>query len=236
MVSDRHRTESTPARTTGPAARLVEECGGRYSTELGIDLARSNPDEIYKWFLAALLFGARISGTIAARTYREFEQAAILAPQRVLDAGWDRLVEILDRGGYARYDFKTATKLLDVNRALLRQYKGDLNLLHAAAKDGLDLQQRLKNLGKGIGDITVNIFLRELRGVWSKADPPPSERAITAAKELGFVPSDMHDAARMLELLQGAWRAEKMAPEAFADFEAALVRYETRRRKNSVPD
>lgn len=224
-----------PTKITGQAARLVEECGGRYSTELGIDLARRNPDEIYKWFLAALLFGARISGTIAVRTYREFEQAAILSPHRVLDAGWDKLVEILDRGGYARYDFKTATKLLDVNRALLQQYNGDLNLLHAAATDCLDLQQRLKNLGKGIGDITVNIFLRELRGIWSKADPPPSERAITAAKDLGFVPSDMHDAPRILELLQDAWRADRMAPEAFADFEAALVRYRTKRRRNSVP-
>lgn len=228
-----------PTKITGQAARLVEECGGRYSTELGIDLARSNPDEIYKWFLAALLFGTRISGTIAVRTYRQFEQAAILSPHRVLDADWDKLVEILDRGGYARYDFKTATKLLDVNRALLQQYNGDLNLLHAAAKDCFDLQQRLKNLGKGIGDITVNIFLRELRGIWSKAVPLPSERAIAVAKDLGFVPSDMHDAPRMLELLQDAWRTEKMAPEAFADFEAALVRYGTKgtkRHRNSVPD
>lgn len=225
-----------PANMTGQAARLVEEFGGRYSTELGIDLGRSNPDEIYKWFLAALLFGARISATIAARTYREFERAAVISPHRVLDAGWDKLVEILDRGGYARYDFKTATKLLDVSRALLQQYKGDLNLLHADAQDCLDLQQRLKNLGKGIGKVTANIFLRELRGIWSKAVPSPSDRAITAAKDLGFIPLDMHDAARILELLQDAWRAERMAPEAFADFEAALVRYGTKRRKNSVPD
>jgi hypothetical protein len=29
----------------------------------------------------------------------------------------------------------------------------------------------LKALGKGIGDVTANIFLRELRSIWSKAEP-----------------------------------------------------------------
>ena len=31
-----------------------------YSEELGIDLARGNDHEYFQWFLASLLFGARI--------------------------------------------------------------------------------------------------------------------------------------------------------------------------------
>lgn len=36
-----------------------------YSEELGIDLKKNNDDELFKWFLASILFGARISETIA---------------------------------------------------------------------------------------------------------------------------------------------------------------------------
>ena len=210
---------------------LVQKIGGRYSRELGIDLSHGKSHEIYKWFLASLLFGARISETIAEKAYREFERAALLSPQKILDAGWDKLVGVLDRGAYVRYDFKTATKLLDINQSLMQQYKGDLNALHANAGDARDLEQRLKHLGKGIGDITANIFLRELRGIWRKANPALSERAIEAAKALGFVPARMHDPSHILQALEDAWRADRMRARDFSEFEAALVRYDARLRK-----
>lgn len=217
-------------------SKLVEQIGGTYARQLGIDLSGGEPAEIHKWFIAAVLFGARISEGLAAKTYREFERAGMLSPRRILDAGWDKLVAILDRGGYARYDFKTATKLLEVSRTLVGQYQGDLNVLHGCAVDSSDLEQRLKYLGKGIGDITVNIFLRELRGIWPKAEPLPAERVTQTAKALGFVPENMHDPVRILQALKDAWRADGARPEDFAEFEAALVRYEAmlRRKLRSV--
>lgn len=216
-------------------SKLVEQVGGSYARQLGIDLSRGEAAEIHQWFIAAVLSGARISERIAAKTYREFEQAGLLSPHRIMDAGWDKLVAILDRGGYVRYDFKTATKLLEVSHTLMWQYSGDLNVLHGRATDASDLERRLKGLGKGIGDVTVNIFLRELRGIWPKADPLPAERAVTAAKALGFLHADMHDPARILQALKDAWRADGMRPEDFAEFEAALVRYEAMlRRKGKV--
>jgi len=39
---------------------LVEELGETYSKSLGINLLSRRSDEIFKWFLASLLFGARI--------------------------------------------------------------------------------------------------------------------------------------------------------------------------------
>ncbi|MGE5621628.1 MAG: hypothetical protein ACM3WS_00510 [Bacillota bacterium] len=216
------------------ASELVGRVGGRYAGELGIDLTGGAPGEVYKWFLAALLFGARISESIAARTYREFERARLLTPERILAAGWDALVQVLDRGGYVRYDFKTATKLLDINRALMLQYQGDLNRLHDACKDEAELERRLKGLGKGIGDITVNIFLRELRGIWRAAVPLPSERAIRAAKALRFVPNMLQDKARILDALRARWRAERRNAREFPEFEAALVRYGATRRGNGA--
>lgn len=49
------------------------------------------------------------------------------------------VVEILDRGGYVRYGYKTATKLLVISRDLLACHANDLNALHAAARDAREL-------------------------------------------------------------------------------------------------
>ena len=43
-----------------------------YSEELGIALGKGTDTELFKWFLASILFGARISETIAENTYKAF--------------------------------------------------------------------------------------------------------------------------------------------------------------------
>ena len=123
--------------------KLVGKLGGTYAPALGINLASMESDEVFKWFLASVLFGARISEDIAMKTYREFEKAGVLSPEVIFETSWPRLVGILDRGGYVRYDFKTATKLLEVTGALKEKYEGDLNRLHFFAKDERDLEKRL---------------------------------------------------------------------------------------------
>lgn len=155
--------------------RLIDSMGGRFSTELGIDLRAGSSGAVFRWFLASKLMAARIGTKIALATCREFDRRGVTSPELIRQTGWDGLVAILDAGGYARYDFSTATKLLSITDDLLRLYDGDLNILHALSSDPRDLEERLKGLGKGIGDVTVNIFLRELRGVWAKARPALSE-------------------------------------------------------------
>jgi len=211
-------------------ADLVRSRGGRYAAALGIDLAKDG-GERFKWFLAALLYGTRISEQLASRTWREFAAHDVLAPQRIIDTGWDGLVAILDAGGYVRYDFRTATKLLAVCATLLRDYSGDLDALHAAATGPRDLEARLKALGKGIGDTTVAIFLRELRGIWSKAAPPLSPPALTAAQELGYLRHGRVTNETALAKLRQAWTDDGQAAESFADFEAVLVRAGLRLRR-----
>lgn len=154
-----------------------------YSEELGIKLRSRKDAELFKWFLAAILFGARISQTIAAKTYKEFERAKVLTPDAIIKAGWHRLVKILDAGGYVRYDFSTADDLLAVAKFLKEKYHGSLNSLHEAAADSKDLEARLQEF-RGVGPTTTAIFLRELRGVWKRADPPLSPLAARVAREL----------------------------------------------------
>jgi hypothetical protein len=213
---------------------LVHRLGGRFARALGIDLAAPDAGERFKWFLAAMLYGARISESLATRTWREFAARDVLTPGRMIEAGWDGLVGILDAGGYVRYDYKTATKLLDVCTALTRDYAGSLDSLHGAAADARDLEYRLKALGKGIGDTTVSIFLRELRGIWDKADPPLSPLALTAAIESGYQRSGTQDPGRALSILHEVWLADGQPAEEFADFESALVREGLRLRRQAA--
>jgi endonuclease III len=131
-----------------------------YSAELGIDLASHKESERFKWFLACLLFGKPIQQGVARRAYRELTREGLTDPDTVLQAGWDRLVEVLDRGHYARYDFSTATKLLEVCQALKSRY-GTLTNLLAQARTKAEWNRRLQEF-KGIGPTTARIFVRDV--------------------------------------------------------------------------
>ncbi|OPY68576.1 MAG: hypothetical protein A4E57_01685 [Syntrophorhabdaceae bacterium PtaU1.Bin034] len=144
-----------------------------YSEELGIRLKEGSDGELFKWFLASVLFGARISETIAERTYKAFEKYDRLSPQSILQAGWDFLVNpVMREGGYVRYDEKTSREILRNCEMLNSEYEGSLNRLHRESRNPADLEKRLL-MFYGVGPVTVNIFLRELRPYWKKADPEP---------------------------------------------------------------
>ena len=202
---------------------LVESLGQKYSEALGINLLMEKDREVFKWFLASLLFGAPITESSAIKTYKCFEKCDVLTPKKILDRGWDGLVKILDEGSYTRYDFKTADKLLEVMRNLTETYQGSLNLIHVQASDARDLERRLKALGKGIGDVTASIFLRELRGVWQKADPNPTPLAVEAAKRLGIVKKEA-TAEDALGQLKVFWARNELTGKSFVNFETALLR------------
>ncbi len=203
---------------------LVKRLGGSFSRGLGIKLAGGSEPEVFKWFLASFLYGARISTTIATRTYREFQKHNVLTPESIRETGWDSLVQMLDAGGYVRYDFSTATKLLAISTDLIGHYGGELGNVHAAAADPRDLERRLTDIGKGIGPVTANIFLRELRGIWPKAQAALSAPAALAARCLGLLSEKMGSGEQALEALQKQWRTSRARGSTFVDFEAALVR------------
>jgi hypothetical protein len=144
-----------------------------YSEELGIDLAQRTEAVYFHWFLASLLFGARISETTARNTYRAFIGHDLTSPTKILAAGWDFLVyPIMREGGYVRYDGRKSTQVLRDCQALIADYGGSLQRLHDAASNAHDLEQKLLAF-YGVGPVTANIFLRELRPFWANADPDP---------------------------------------------------------------
>jgi len=184
-----------------------------YSEELGIDLARGADPAYFHWFMASLLFGARISETTAKRTFHAFMRHRLTTPKKIVAAGWDFLVyPVMREGGYVRYDGRKSTQILRDCEKLIADYGGSLIRLHEVAHDARDLEQRLLAF-YGIGPVTMNIFLRELRPFWAKADPDP----LPAVKKL----------AKRLSINLSRYERKSLA---FARIEAGLIR---RRREST---
>jgi hypothetical protein len=202
---------------SGTAARMptIEDLllGPLYSEELGIDLSGGD-DQLFRWFLASLLYGGRISETIARNTYRAFERYRLLTPTAILTAGWPFLVDpIMREGGYVRYDGRKSEQILRDCRNLRSDYDGSLSRLHMLAQDSADLERRLEAF-HGVGPVTANIFLRELRPYWIKADPETLPELLGLAAQLGL------DLAHF-----------ERKSMAFARIEAGLIRARRRLRR-----
>ena len=191
--------------------RLLEGHGQLFSEQLGIDLGSLEPAQLFKWFLASLLFGARIRESAAQRTYRAFEAHGLVSPATLAAADFGELVRIMGEGGYTRYDGITSREVKDAARKLLEEYGGDLSRLHAEATGPDDLMQRLMSFW-GVGRVTASIFLRELRGLWPKAAPPIGGLALLAAEHLGITDP------------RAFWRDNAVPGFDFRHFEAALTR------------
>ena len=163
---------------------LVRE-RGRFSRDLGIDVDAGGV-EVDRWLLAATLFGTRISTAVAVRTMRTLDAAGV---RTVADAARRRrstLIRLLDDGGYARYDERTATRLRALANAVRERFPDGVDAWGRSRRTADELVAGLDAL-PGWGPVTVRAFLRELRGVWPAADLPPDERADHAARELGLV-------------------------------------------------
>jgi len=196
------------------AARAVQSLGGRYSIELGIDVDRSE-DEIERWALAATLFGARISAKIAQRTFAVLEQAGV---HSIADAGRqeiERLIELLDAGGYARYDLRTADYFHAIAQALAADWRGRVS---SALDLPLDQLHAALDSLPGWGPVTMGLFLRELRGVRAGIDPPLDARAVRAAEHLRMLKPGRRKGLASLRAVAVDARID------IRDLEAALVR------------
>ena len=166
------------------AHSVVAVLGGRYSAGLGIDVDAGEA-EVERWFLAATLFGARIPARVAERTFGVLAAAGLARIWQLRHVPSADLIAMLDAGGYARYDLRTATRLLQLCEIIDDRYDGQAGLIGRRFAAYPELRAALDAL-PGWGPVTVRLFLRELRGVWPGAGPPLDERAATAARHLGL--------------------------------------------------
>ncbi|MBZ6227716.1 endonuclease [Streptomyces olivaceus] len=189
---------------------LVAAHGQTYADEAGIRL-KDTPQPLYRLLVLAHLLSARISGSIAVAAARALGEAALRDPRRMADADWQERVDALGRGGYRRYDERTATQLGEEAELLTDRWGGDLRRLREEADGEVPEVRRLLQEFNGVGPTGADIFLREAQLVWPEAAPYVDRKALQGAERLGLP----KDPDRLLGL------AGKTEPAVLA---AALVR------------
>ncbi|MFJ8713975.1 endonuclease [Streptomyces violaceus] len=189
---------------------LVGAHGRTYADEAGIRL-KDTPQPLYRLLVLSHLLSARIRGSIALATARALHEAGLRDPRRMAEADWQERVDALGRGGYRRYDERTATQLGQAAELLTERWGGDLRRLRREADGKVSELRHLLQEFPGMGPAGTDIFLREAQGVWPEAAPYLDSKALQGAERLKLP----KDPERLAEL------AGKTDPAVLA---AALVR------------
>ncbi|MET9833346.1 endonuclease [Streptomyces sp. NPDC006385] len=164
---------------------LVRAHGKTFAEEAGIPL-KDTPQPLYRLLVLAHLLSARIRGSIAVDSARELYEAGLRDPRRMAAADWQERVDALGRGGYRRYDERTATQLGDGAELLNDRWGGDLRRLRKEADGDVDELRRLLREFPGMGPAGADIFLREAQRVWPEVAPYLDDKALSGARRLGL--------------------------------------------------
>jgi len=192
------------------AAAVLARYGRTYADEAGIRLS-DEPAPLFQLLVLAQLLSARIGAGVAVTTAQELFGAGWTTPARLRDAGRGSVVAALGRGGYRRYDERTATQLREMAALVLTRYDGDLRGLATASGGDPGRAAALVQEVKGIGPTGAAVFLREAQAVWPWVRPCLDDRARQGARRLGL-PDDVPELAGLVP------------DEQLARFAAGLVR------------
>jgi endonuclease III len=204
------------------ARRVLDRHGRTYADEAGIRLV-DEPAPLFQLLVLAQLLSARITGDIAVATAAELNHAGWTTPQGMREAPRSRVVAALGRGGYRRYDERTATQLREMATLVLDRYGGDLRRLAEEAEQDVDRAAALLQEVKGIGPTGAAVFLREAQSVWHWVRPYLDDRARAGARRVGLP----EDERTLADLVPGA---------DLARFAAGLVRIaRTARDEDPLP-
>ena len=191
------------------ARRLLTVAGTTYAAAAGIRL-KDSPQPLFQLVMLCSLMGKPISAEIAVAAAQELFALGLRSPQRVLAADRADMINAFGRAHYVRYDESTASRLPEMARLAMDNYRGDLRRLAADSNRETASAKRLLKEFKGIGDTGADIFLREVQDVWTWVRPYFDTKALASARKLGL-PTDTDELAAL-------------APRANARLAAALIR------------
>lgn len=167
-------------------ASLLDAHGKTYCRELGIDIEKNTPSQLFRWLCASILFSARIGAGQAVKAAHALAKDGLTTPRKMAQSTWRHRVTVLNRNGYARYDESTSRMLGDTAQLLLDDYGGDLRKLRDQSNgDPAAMRTALKRF-KGLGDIGVDIFFREVQTAWPELYPFADKKSLDAADKLGL--------------------------------------------------
>ncbi len=178
-------------------AALLDLHGRTYAEEIGFDASRNTPQPLFRLLCAALLFSARISSNIAVAAAKALAQQGWTSAEKLAASTWEQRARTLNEAGYARYDERTSAMLGDTAELALERYGGDLRKLREDAGRDPDRERKLLKRFKGLGDVGVDIFFREVQVAWGELFPFAGERALRTAGELNL-PDDPAELAKLV--------------------------------------
>lgn len=203
-----------------PAVRtLLRDYGRTFAEEAGIPLGRNDPSGIFRLLCASSLYGARISATVATAAIRALAKAGWISSAKMAASTWEERTRVLNQNGYARYDESTSRRLGDMAQTVEEKYGGDLRHLRDEADRDPGAERLLLRQFKGMGEVSVNIFLREVQAIWPEIYPCADARALNAARRLELPSS-----------AQGL--AELVSRPQLPKLVAALVRFDLDKRSS----
>ncbi len=178
-------SEGANARGARVLRELVEAHGETFAEEAGIAL-KDTPQPLYRLLVLSVLLSARIRGSVAVAAARELSEAGLRDAGRMARSDWQQRVDALGRGGYRRYDERTATQLGDGAALVNERWGGDLRRLRREADgDRAALRELLQEV-PGLGPAGADIFLREVQRVWPDVAPYLDAKALSGAQRLGL--------------------------------------------------
>lgn len=186
----------------------------RYGTTLAAEARlrlENRPAALFQLLVLAELVSARIASSVAVATAVELRTAGWTTPQRMAAAARQPLVAALGRGGYRRFDLRTAAQLHELAETVLTRYGGDLRRLARAADEDVARATALLREFPGIGPVGAAVFLREVQAVWPWVRPFLDDRCRGGARRIGLP----GDATALAALVPG---------EEFARLASALTR------------
>lgn len=165
---------------------LLQRHGQTFADEIGVDVAKGTPQELFGLLCASILFSARISSDIAVRASQALREQGWRSAHKLAEATWAERTRVLNEAGYARFDERTSSMLGDTAQLLIDSYDGDLRRLRQEAGRDPGRERTLLKEVKGLGDVGVDIFFREAQAVWDELYPFADKRARKTAGELGL--------------------------------------------------
>ncbi|MFF1687727.1 MULTISPECIES: endonuclease [unclassified Streptomyces] len=184
-------------RNKAVMGELLRRHGQTYAAEARIRL-KDTPQPLYRTLVLAHLLSARIRASVAVSTSRALNEAGLRNPKRMTEATWQQRVDALGRGGYRRYDERTATQLGEGGQILIDRWGGDLRRMRQEAGGDADELRRLLRELPGIGPLGTDIFLREVQDAWPEFGPFVDSKALQGAERLGL-PQRTSDLVRLAD-------------------------------------
>jgi hypothetical protein len=160
---------------------LIESRGQLYSEEIGADIFRDTPQELFHWLIGAILLSARVSACNAVRASAALRREGLHRIDALLGADRTVVMRVLNENGHGRPDDSTADDLREAAAIFHERFSGDLRKARSYGGTLKHLQ-----CARALGPTGAEIFAREAQAVWDELFPQLGGPAEKAAADLGL--------------------------------------------------